>query len=55
MIDRGLYLPAAWTDDPERCAQAGVPEDIEFLTKPALPLGAHSRPGRRCHGPVGGR
>jgi SRSO17 transposase len=25
MIDRELYLPTAWTDDPERCAQAGVP------------------------------
>src|SRR5438270_5281823 len=21
-----LFLPSAWTDDPERCAEAGVPE-----------------------------
>lgn len=36
MIDRELYLPRCWTTDPERCAAAGVPEDIEFATKPAL-------------------
>ena len=36
MIDRELYLPRSWTTDSERCAGAGVPEDIEFATKPAL-------------------
>ncbi|SNS69620.1 DDE superfamily endonuclease [Geodermatophilus pulveris] len=25
MIDRELYLPRSWTDDPDRCAAAGVP------------------------------
>ena len=39
MIDRELYLPRSWTEDPKRCAQAGVPDDIEFLTKPALATG----------------
>ena len=39
MIDRELYLPKSWTEDPERCAQAGVPDDIGFLTKPALATG----------------
>jgi SRSO17 transposase len=43
MIDRELYLPASWTEDPDRCAQAGVPEDIEFLTKPALATGMLTR------------
>lgn len=36
LIDRELYLPACWTDDPDRCAQAGVPADTEFATKTEL-------------------
>jgi SRSO17 transposase len=39
MIDRELYLPRSWTEDAERLAEAGVPDDIEFLTKPALATG----------------
>ncbi len=36
LIDRELYLPQAWTDDRDRCRQAGVPEDRGFATKPEL-------------------
>jgi len=36
LIDRGLYLPRSWTEDADRCAAAGVPDDVEFGTKPAL-------------------
>lgn len=36
MIDRELYLPKSWTLDADRCAVAGVPDDVEFATKPAL-------------------
>jgi SRSO17 transposase len=36
LIDRELYLPAAWTEDPDRCAAAGIPETVEFATKPEL-------------------
>ncbi len=35
-IDRALYLPKAWTDDPARLAAALVPSGISFATKPHL-------------------
>ena len=37
-IDRALYLPASWIEDRARCAQAGIPADVAFATKPALGL-----------------
>lgn len=35
-IDRALYLPQVWTDDPDRRRAAGVPSDICFETKITL-------------------
>src|SRR5882757_4959340 len=35
-IDRELYVPKAWTDDRARCEAAGIPESVEFATKPQL-------------------
>jgi SRSO17 transposase len=35
-LDRALYLPEEWTDDPDRCAAAGVPSGTAFAPKPGL-------------------
>jgi SRSO17 transposase len=35
-IDRALYLPKSWTEDPVRLASAHVPTETKFATKPAL-------------------
>ena len=37
-LDRKLYLPEEWLQDRERCKQAGIPENIEFQTKPQQAL-----------------
>jgi SRSO17 transposase len=36
VIDRELYLPQGWIDDPARCRAAGVPDRVGFATKPEL-------------------
>ena len=36
LIDRELYLPKGWVEDPDRRAAAKVPDDTEFATKPKL-------------------
>jgi SRSO17 transposase len=34
LIDRELYLPESWTGDRDRCRAAGIPDEVEFATKP---------------------
>lgn len=36
LVDRELYLPEHWLEDPERCHHAGIPQDKRFATKPEL-------------------
>ncbi|MEV5486110.1 IS701 family transposase [Streptomyces sioyaensis] len=36
LVDRELYLPKSWTEDPERCRTARVPDEREFATKGQL-------------------
>jgi len=35
-LDRELYLPKEWAADAKRRTEAGVPEEVEFATKPQL-------------------
>lgn len=35
-IDRALYLPREWTEQPERLRSTQVPESVCFMTKPEL-------------------
>jgi SRSO17 transposase len=36
LVDRELYVPRLWADDPDRCRAAGIPDQVGFATKPAL-------------------
>lgn len=33
-VDRALYLPEEWSNDRQRCRRAGIPDEVEFTTKP---------------------
>jgi SRSO17 transposase len=35
-LDRELYLPKSWTEDRDRCQEAGIPDEVVFQTKPQL-------------------
>ena len=37
-VDYRLYLPEAWVEGSERCKGVGIPDDIQFLTKPEIAL-----------------
>src|SRR5258707_9033031 len=36
LIDRELYVPLDWIEDPDRCRGAGIPPSHRFQTKPEL-------------------
>lgn len=43
LVDRELYLPTSWTEDEDRCAAAGIPEEVGFATKPQLAVAMLAR------------
>jgi len=47
LVDRELYLPERWCTDPPRRAEAAIPEQVGFATKPAQAL---TMLGRAIHG-----
>lgn len=36
LVDRELYLPKGWSEDRERCQEAGIPEQVGFACKQQL-------------------
>jgi SRSO17 transposase len=36
LVDRELYLPKEWAEDPARRKAAGIPQEVGFATKPEL-------------------
>ena len=55
LLDRELYLPQAWTDDRERCRQAGIPEGRRFATKRSWPSRCWPAPSQLACWPPGSR
>ncbi len=43
LVDRELYLPESWTEDRPRCRAAGIPDEVEFATKPRLVMAMLAR------------
>jgi hypothetical protein len=44
LIDRELYLPQSWARDRDRCRAAGIPDRVEFTTKPRQAQAMIGRP-----------
>jgi SRSO17 transposase len=38
-VSARLFLPESWTDDADRCKQAGIPKETAHQTKPEIALG----------------
>jgi SRSO17 transposase len=38
LVDARLYLPGSWCADADRCEVAGVPDGVQFATKPQLAI-----------------
>ena len=47
LIDRELYLPQSWAQDPERCRAAGIPDEVGVRHQAAAGPGDDRPRGRR--------
>jgi len=43
LIDGDLFLPEGWSNDRERCREAGVPEEVVYRPKSDIALELHAR------------
>lgn len=43
LLDGELYLPESWSDDRERCREAGIPDDMVYRPKWKIALELHAR------------
>ncbi|MFF0458706.1 IS701 family transposase [Nocardia africana] len=43
LVDRELYVPQSWIEDRDRCRAAGIPDEVEFATKPRQAIAMISR------------
>lgn len=43
LVDRQLYLPRSWIEDRDRCRAAGIPDEVDFATKPRMAIGMLQR------------
>lgn len=43
LLDGELFLPEGWSDDRERCREAGIPDDMEYRPKTDIALELYER------------
>jgi SRSO17 transposase len=43
LVDGDLFLPESWSDDRERCREAGVPNEVVYRPKSEIALELHQR------------
>ena len=43
LLDGDLFLPESWSDDRERCREAGIPEDMTYRPKTEIALELYDR------------
>jgi SRSO17 transposase len=48
-VDRALYLPKEWTEDPARYAEAGIPQTVGFATRSSWQRGCSREPSRQTY------